>query len=361
MKFFGAALACGAVSASAAFDFDKLDLNVQDLKLPFGNKDSEKDIKVKDDQSCYSNPCINGGVCVDTGKGPYEYYCSCPYPFYGRNCELTVAVDRCTEVECLNGGECIDVGGGPTGAGFVCNCQTGFSGKLCEVEDPCPTVCESGEQVQVAPFCPEGWISIPASMFDSMNNVRRCARPLTPVFFSNQDITGVNTASLCASTAGGDFNVPNGITPGLLAVDSLNVLETVVPFLPTDGAQNFFVDGFNTGGDCSGENPPPPNPTDWLFSGSRSVVPMPILGSAFANEGFVDFNNFGFWLSGQPDCRVGETGEDQPYLVLSQDTNVNGGSAIPFVGFGMRDVNPTFVGQGVICSYDAPFPPNVVA
>lgn len=37
---------------------------------------------------CSSGPCRNGGTCKEAGG---EYYCSCPYRFTGRHCEIGAA------------------------------------------------------------------------------------------------------------------------------------------------------------------------------------------------------------------------------------------------------------------------------
>ena len=36
---------------------------------------------------CKSNPCLNGGTCVD---GVYNFSCVCPSAFNGRRCEGAV-------------------------------------------------------------------------------------------------------------------------------------------------------------------------------------------------------------------------------------------------------------------------------
>ena len=36
---------------------------------------------------CLSNPCVNGGTCVDLFN---SYYCQCPSGWIGQNCELVI-------------------------------------------------------------------------------------------------------------------------------------------------------------------------------------------------------------------------------------------------------------------------------
>ena len=35
--------------------------------------------------NCHSNPCLNGGTCVN---GFNDYTCHCPSTYYGKNCHL---------------------------------------------------------------------------------------------------------------------------------------------------------------------------------------------------------------------------------------------------------------------------------
>ncbi|CAC5380264.1 FAT4 [Mytilus coruscus] len=80
---------------------------------------------------CAALNCLNGGSCeVLNGM----FHCSCDSGFSGRLCEVT----PCTGLNCLNGGSC-DVLNGK----FHCSCVSGFSGRLCEEEvGPCfPNPC----------------------------------------------------------------------------------------------------------------------------------------------------------------------------------------------------------------------------
>ena len=40
-----------------------------------------------DDDPCLSNPCENGGSCVETPNEENPYRCDCMRGFLGRNCE----------------------------------------------------------------------------------------------------------------------------------------------------------------------------------------------------------------------------------------------------------------------------------
>ncbi|MBN3306145.1 SVEP1 protein, partial [Amia calva] len=74
---------------------------------------------------CFLNPCQNRGTCEEVGAG---YICLCPSGFTGRSkCESDI--NECDSAPCLNGALCKD------GIGeFVCQCQPGYVGMFCEAE-----------------------------------------------------------------------------------------------------------------------------------------------------------------------------------------------------------------------------------
>lgn len=74
-------------------------------------------------QACATNPCQNGGECVDSGNG--LVYCDCPTGFTGGLCQNQVSA--CALNPCANGGQCDDIGAGQ----FVCDCPFGFEGDTC--------------------------------------------------------------------------------------------------------------------------------------------------------------------------------------------------------------------------------------
>ncbi|KAG2487775.1 hypothetical protein HYH03_013620 [Edaphochlamys debaryana] len=87
-----------------------------------------------------SNPCQNGGSCVDSDTGP-TCDCSLTSDFTGQNC--TTQIDDCSSTPCLNGGICAD---GPRS--YTCDCAgtSDFVGTNCETRiDNCdPNPCQNG-------------------------------------------------------------------------------------------------------------------------------------------------------------------------------------------------------------------------
>ncbi|KAJ0064549.1 hypothetical protein NL108_009741, partial [Boleophthalmus pectinirostris] len=67
---------------------------------------------------CYSNPCLNGGVCARREGG---YTCICREDYTGERCELDRRQGRCAPGVCRNGGTCRELSGG----GFRCECPAG--------------------------------------------------------------------------------------------------------------------------------------------------------------------------------------------------------------------------------------------
>ncbi|KAI8427603.1 hypothetical protein MSG28_002096 [Choristoneura fumiferana] len=69
--------------------------------------------------------CYNGGHCIE-GPG-FKFYCKCLAGWAGPKCEQQI--DECESNPCQNGGVCIDVH-----ADYMCACTYGFTGKSCEVQ-----------------------------------------------------------------------------------------------------------------------------------------------------------------------------------------------------------------------------------
>ncbi|XP_037101706.1 cadherin EGF LAG seven-pass G-type receptor 3 isoform X1 [Syngnathus acus] len=67
---------------------------------------------------CYSNPCLNGGVCARKEGG---YTCICREDYTGDRCESDRRTGGCVPGVCRNGGTCRELSGG----GFRCECPAG--------------------------------------------------------------------------------------------------------------------------------------------------------------------------------------------------------------------------------------------
>ncbi|MBN3326229.1 DLL4 protein, partial [Atractosteus spatula] len=75
--------------------------------------------------TCADSPCFHGGKCKEKDNGR-SYTCECPQGFTGLNCEKKV--DKCTTLPCANGGLCV-----VNGNVRVCSCRSGFTGQRCEI------------------------------------------------------------------------------------------------------------------------------------------------------------------------------------------------------------------------------------
>ncbi|CDQ66516.1 unnamed protein product [Oncorhynchus mykiss] len=74
--------------------------------------------------TCADSPCFHG-KCRERDNGR-SYMCECPGGFTGLNCEKKV--DKCTSLPCTNGGRCVI-----HGTTRWCSCRSGFTGPRCEI------------------------------------------------------------------------------------------------------------------------------------------------------------------------------------------------------------------------------------
>lgn len=82
---------------------------------------------------CASNPCLNGGRCVDTPL--FQFKCECPTGFMGAQCERQ---DVCSASACGGDGVCIPLSSGSP-LPNVCSCQGGRTiGQTCATAEPNP-------------------------------------------------------------------------------------------------------------------------------------------------------------------------------------------------------------------------------
>ncbi|ESO04194.1 hypothetical protein HELRODRAFT_79117, partial [Helobdella robusta] len=72
---------------------------------------------------CFQGLCRNKGKCIDLKDG---YRCECQEGFSGKTCKIE---DACSSRPCLNDGMCaLD------GTSYKCNCVKGFTGATCGKE-----------------------------------------------------------------------------------------------------------------------------------------------------------------------------------------------------------------------------------
>nr|XP_043903613.1 delta-like protein 4 isoform X1 [Solea senegalensis] len=80
--------------------------------------------------TCADAPCFQRGKCIERNNGN-SYICECPAGYTGLNCEKKV--DKCTSLKCTNGGHCV-----VRGNLRLCSCRSGFTGLRCEINvDEC--------------------------------------------------------------------------------------------------------------------------------------------------------------------------------------------------------------------------------
>jgi Notch-like protein len=134
----------------------------------------------QDIPECNSQPCQNGGTCVELL--PPQTKCFCPYGFTGTFCE--VQISACQSLKpCQNGGLCVN--SNTVSSGYTCSCLAGYTGANCEVLiNLCnPSPCLNGascSQIKAGQFvclCAAGWSGtlcnqqvFPCQSFPCMNN-----------------------------------------------------------------------------------------------------------------------------------------------------------------------------------------------
>ncbi|XP_078491148.1 uncharacterized protein LOC100187196 isoform X24 [Ciona intestinalis] len=106
--------------------------------------------RCNDINECLSNPCINGGICINLIN---SYQCQCPQPAVGPNCQLP-----CDSSPCLNNGGCNNVM-----SSYTCTCAPDFVGSRCETASTSctPNPCVNGRCINgvnsYTCTCNPGW------------------------------------------------------------------------------------------------------------------------------------------------------------------------------------------------------------
>ncbi|XP_013391662.1 coagulation factor X [Lingula anatina] len=104
-------------------------INIQDAQQLYGDmtalyRNCSRGPKPK---NCPSEPCYNGGSCIDDALGSVT--CVCTSGFTGKKCQTALTpVRNCPSEPCYNGGTCIDDAFGSV----TCVCRPGYTGKKCQ-------------------------------------------------------------------------------------------------------------------------------------------------------------------------------------------------------------------------------------
>lgn len=77
-------------------------------------------------EPCYSEPCLNGGTCINIAlNGTATYHCACTDGWMGARCELSVNGGACASNPCIKG-ICVEqVDADREGPDYTCYCQPG--------------------------------------------------------------------------------------------------------------------------------------------------------------------------------------------------------------------------------------------
>ncbi|XP_050435751.1 cubilin [Adelges cooleyi] len=121
MHFFNSTPTTGTAKGKEVGNPVKFGMRLSNLEKKVSNLVSLLSVS-----ECLSNPCQNGGTCLDQYNG---FQCNCPQNWQGRLCEIDV--DECvrfmhTELGCQNGAECKNTPGS-----YECQCAPNWYGLHC--------------------------------------------------------------------------------------------------------------------------------------------------------------------------------------------------------------------------------------
>uniref|UniRef100_A0A1I8ARK1 EGF-like domain-containing protein n=1 Tax=Steinernema glaseri TaxID=37863 RepID=A0A1I8ARK1_9BILA len=118
---------------------------------------------------CEYNPCVNGGVCREPSEN-VTFGCDCPSGMKGNLCESTTLCGfspcACDRHKCKNNATCF-VKGMSAIVTYSCHCKPGYTGEYCEEEMPCvySNPCKHGGVCQVDPRNPMNFRCLCTNIF----------------------------------------------------------------------------------------------------------------------------------------------------------------------------------------------------
>nr|XP_006814131.1 PREDICTED: neurogenic locus Notch protein-like [Saccoglossus kowalevskii] len=147
----------------------------------------------EDVNDCIPNPCLNNGVCRDTGTN--SYMCICPVGMTGQRC--SEAINNCLSGPCQHGGTCTSAMNA-----YNCYCASGYEGVNCEIDinecssNPCrhSLQCIDGPHLYHC-VCEPGWTGDNCQI-----NIDECAHH-NPCKHGSTCIDGINSHT-CLCTDG---------------------------------------------------------------------------------------------------------------------------------------------------------------
>lgn len=177
--------------------------------------DLEESVNLLNTNECSSNPCRNGGTCIDMYN---KFMCLCTSEWQGTLCEQDF--NECSVIvgtvnDCQNGGSCVNNQGG-----YSCSCTADFYGSKCTMKyDDCVSnvvanICDHGlcvnlprTQTGVARFdciCNDGWQQVSASNPACSADVDECSANEYPCSSSPRvSCTNVDGSYYCGNCPSG--------------------------------------------------------------------------------------------------------------------------------------------------------------
>ncbi len=180
--------------------------------------------------TCEETLCQNGAICSSGA-------CQCPTGYSGELCQID---DLCVSQVCLNGSTC---------ERGVCQCPPGYSGVQCEILDPCFNVnCQNGGTCNNgACDCPVGYSGADCS--DRLNATSLTITQIDVLNFPEKASNGVDWDYLgdpdifISLTLGSTANSSGRITNTRYDVNTLPLTYTLNPTKEVTSLNNYWTIG----------------------------------------------------------------------------------------------------------------------